>query len=104
MACLAPAQASTTHHLRRFGPRDVELLVGILLPVAKEKGELKEETIVGVAESSDGLRARVSVEGAVHLARADKLLPGLEAVGIGVLEQAARLVTWRLGVEFADGA
>lgn len=79
------AQASTTHHLRRFGPRDVKLLVGVLLPVAKEKRELEEETIVGVAEGGDGLGARVSVKGAVHLARADKLLPGLEAVGIGVL-------------------
>lgn len=86
-----------THHLCGFGAGDIELLIGILLPVAEQKRELEKEAVVSVAEGRNSLGARVPIQRAVHLTRADKLLPGLEAVGIGVLRKTRRLTTGQIG-------
>lgn len=50
-----------TYHLRGLWASDVELLVGILLPVTKEKRKLEEKTVVCISEGGDRLGARVSV-------------------------------------------
>lgn len=51
-----------SHHLSRLGSGDVELHVGIFLPVAEEERKLEEETIVGIAERGQRLGARVAIE------------------------------------------
>lgn len=73
-------------HLSGLWARDVELEVGIFLPVAEEKGKLEEEAVVGIAQGSQGAGARVSVQTTLEgLAGADELLPGFEAVRVGLL-------------------
>lgn len=75
-----------SHHLSRLGPRNVELHVGILLPVPKQEGELEQEAVVGIAECSESLRAGIAVEAAFkRLAGLYKVLPVLETVGISLL-------------------
>lgn len=43
---------SLVDNLGRFGPSDVELEVGVLLPVAKQEGEFEQEAVVRVAKCS----------------------------------------------------
>lgn len=79
-------QRNKPYHFGRLGTGDVELEVGILLPVAKEQRELEEEAVVGVAESRQSLGTRVPIETAFEaLAGSDQLLPIFEIVGIGFL-------------------
>lgn len=49
-------------HFSSLGPSNRELQIRIFLPVSKEKRKLGEETIVDLARSCDGLRARVAIE------------------------------------------
>ena len=80
--------ASLVDHLCRLGTRDVELQIGIFLPVSEEGGELEEITVVGVAQRRQGLGARVSVQATVEsFASFDEVLPALEAVGIRLLSK-----------------
>lgn len=74
------------HHFRRLWSGNVELGVGILLPVSKEEWELAEESIVGIAEGSQSLWAGVSVEASLDRRdRVDEVVPVLKRVGIGFL-------------------
>ena len=82
------------YHFCGLGPRDVEFEVGILLPVAEQKGKLEEESVVGIAQGGESLRARIPVQAALlRLAGTDELLPQLEIVVIGGLDKD----TLRLG-------
>lgn len=88
------AEVWITYEFGRLGPGDVELEVGVLFPVAEEEGELCEEAVVRVAHGCESLGAGVSVEPALlSFAGADELLPGLEVVGIGLLEGGAESVS-----------
>lgn len=79
--------ATITYHLGRLGSCNVELEIGVLLPVAKEQGKFEKESVVGIAQSPQGLGAGVAVQAALQtLAGAYKLLPVLEVIGIGVLQ------------------
>lgn len=78
--------ASLVDYLCRLWAGDVELEVGILLPVTKEEGELEKESVVCVAQGGKGLGAGVSIQAALEaFASANQLLPCLEAVGVGFL-------------------
>ena len=54
----------TAHHLGSLGTCDGEFEVCIFLPVAEEEWEFDKEAVVDVADSSDGMRAGVSVDAA----------------------------------------
>ena len=74
-------ETQTPHHIRSLGTGYRELEVGVLLPVAKEERELSEETVVDASDSSDGLRARVSVDPTFQaFAGANQLFPVLEGI------------------------
>lgn len=47
---LSRARVVFAYHISRFRASDVELHVGIFLPVSEEQGELEQESIVGIAE------------------------------------------------------
>ena len=75
-----------THHLSRLGARTVELHIGILFPVSEQERELEEESVVGIAEGSEGLGARVAVQATLEgLAGFDEVFPVLEVIGVGFL-------------------
>lgn len=78
---------SLVDHLCSFRACDVEFEVGVLLPVSEEERELGKEAIVGVSEGREGLRARAAVQAAFkRLSSVDELLPVLETIGIGFLQ------------------
>lgn len=75
-----------THHLSRLGARNIELHIGILFPVSKQERELEEESVVGIAEGSESLGARVAVQATLKgLAGFDEVFPVLEVIGVGFL-------------------
>lgn len=83
--------APLINHLGRFRACDCKLEVGIFLPVSEEEWEFEEESVVGVAEGGERLRAGVAREATVEgLAGPNKLLPVLEAVWVGVLQQSEK--------------
>lgn len=74
------------HHLGRLGARDVELQIGILLPVSEEERELEEESVVGIAKHGKRLRARIPRQPTLErFACPDELLVGVEVVRIRFL-------------------
>lgn len=78
---------SITHHFCRFGSRDVELRVGILLPVSEQEWKFGEESVVGVAKSGQRLRTGIAIEVALGiLGRLDQVLPMFKVIWIGFLE------------------
>ena len=79
--------SSFVNHLGRLWTSNIELLVGILLPVGEQQRKFLEETIVRISEGGDSLGARVSVEATLHLNGANEFLPLFEVVGIGILCQ-----------------
>ena len=81
----AQGRKDNTDHFGRLWASDIEFLIGVLFPVAKEEGELQEEPIVCITKCSDRLGTRVSVESSIHLTCAYELLPVLEAIGVGIL-------------------
>lgn len=76
--------SSFIDHLGRLGAGDIELHVGIFLPVSEEKRKLDEESIVGIAEGRKSLGARVAIQATLQcLTSLDEVLPVLEVIGIG---------------------
>jgi hypothetical protein len=74
------------YHLCRFRAGDIELEVRILLPVTEKQRELQKESVVGIAEGSEGLRTRVAIKPPfLSFASTDELLPGFEAIAVGFL-------------------
>lgn len=83
--CDAGASA-LVDHFGRLWARDVELEVGIFLPVAEKQWELEKESVVGVAQSGQGLWTGITIQAALEaLAGTHKLLPSFEAVWVGLL-------------------
>lgn len=83
---------SLVDHLCGLWARDVELKVGIFLPVSKEKRELEQEPVVCVAKGGKRLGAGVSVQATLEaLAGANQFFPSLEAVGVGFLQNQGGL-------------
>ena len=82
----ADTKRNPAYHFGRLGTGDVELEVGILLPVTEEQRELEEEPVVRVAKSRQCLWTRVAIETAFEaLAGADQFLPVLKVVRVGFL-------------------
>lgn len=80
------AQGDRPYYFCRLRSGNVELEVGILLPVAEKEGELEEEAVVGIAQGSESMWTRIAVQTTFEsLACADQLLPVLEVVRIGFL-------------------
>jgi hypothetical protein len=74
-------------HLCGFRTSNVELGVGVLFPVSEQEWELREEAVVGVAESGQRLRAGIAVQVPLGiLGRLDQVFPVLEVIRIGFLE------------------
>ncbi len=90
----AGTKRNPAYHFGRLWAGDVELEVGVLLPVAEEQRELKEETVVRVTESRQCLRAGVAIETAFEaLAGADQFLPVLKVVRVGFLDARCTVST-----------
>lgn len=72
--------------MRRFRTGNVELHVGIFLPVSKQQGKLDEESVVGIAKRRKRLRAGVAVQTALErLAALDQVLPVFKVVRVRLL-------------------
>jgi len=78
---------SFTYHLCRLGTGNVELKIGILLPVAEKQWKLEEKSVVSIAQGSEGLRTGVPIETTLlSLASTDKFLPRIKVVGVCFLD------------------
>jgi hypothetical protein len=71
------------YHLRRFSTSNGEFEVGIFLPIAKQKRELRKKAVVRVSGGCDGLWAGISIQAALEgLSGAYELLPILKVIRI----------------------
>jgi hypothetical protein len=80
VVCLSP---SSHYHFCRFGSCYGEFKFGILLPIAKEQGELGQEAVVDISCGCYGLWTRIPVYASLErLSCADQFLPRLEIIWV----------------------